>query len=422
MDVLFAVVKQISDLGATVMLPILLTILGLAFRMKLGDAMKAGLTVGVGFAGLQLAISLLFQGLSPAIDYYRALGTGFTMINPPWPVFGGACWAAPFAALVVPTGVVLNLVLLNFKLTKVMNVDIWNYIHFLGVGSMAWALFDSFVLGYLIAVALSVVTLYFGQAQAKHWQEYFGLEGTCCSTMYFVTWMYPFGWFVNKIIDYIPGLNKLDLSMDRIQSKLEVFGDPIFVGLFMGILMAALTLQHWTKFLYMGVYVAAAMVILPRMVSLFMEGLSMIGTAVRAYLKKRTEAKGEEREILIGMDVALGLGDPCVITTTILAIPIIIGLAFVVPGTGFFPIGMTTSICYSAVFTGLTSNGNLLRSMVVITLVIIGGLYFGTNFAPEQTLWFQKVGLAGPDDMYAGNSFNPWQAVVIWSYRLTGGS
>ncbi|MFG5630122.1 PTS transporter subunit IIC, partial [Enterococcus faecalis] len=49
-------------------LPIIITILGLVFRMKLGDAIKAGLTVGVGFIGLTLVVGLLNDSLSPAVE------------------------------------------------------------------------------------------------------------------------------------------------------------------------------------------------------------------------------------------------------------------------------------------------------------------------------------------------------------------
>ena len=43
MDAVFSFFKGIVDLGAAVMLPIVLIIIGLFFRMKLGQAIKSGL-------------------------------------------------------------------------------------------------------------------------------------------------------------------------------------------------------------------------------------------------------------------------------------------------------------------------------------------------------------------------------------------
>lgn len=45
------VFKYIIGLGAAVMMPIIFTILGLCIGIRLGDALKSGLKVGVGFVG-----------------------------------------------------------------------------------------------------------------------------------------------------------------------------------------------------------------------------------------------------------------------------------------------------------------------------------------------------------------------------------
>ena len=70
MDKLIEIVQTITGMGASAILPIIITIIGLVFRMKLGDAIKAGLTVGVGFIGLTLVVGLLNTSLDPAVEYY----------------------------------------------------------------------------------------------------------------------------------------------------------------------------------------------------------------------------------------------------------------------------------------------------------------------------------------------------------------
>ena len=46
------VFSYILGLGAPVMMPIIFTILGVCIGVKLGKALKSGLLVGVGFAGI----------------------------------------------------------------------------------------------------------------------------------------------------------------------------------------------------------------------------------------------------------------------------------------------------------------------------------------------------------------------------------
>ena len=77
MDAVFSFFKGIVDLGAAVMLPIVLIIIGLFFRMKLGQAIKSGLMVGIGFQGLCLVVNLLTTSIQPVIKYYQTMGSGF---------------------------------------------------------------------------------------------------------------------------------------------------------------------------------------------------------------------------------------------------------------------------------------------------------------------------------------------------------
>ena len=49
------VFSYIISLGASVMMPILFTIIGLCIGMKFGKSLKSGLYVGVGFVGLGIA-------------------------------------------------------------------------------------------------------------------------------------------------------------------------------------------------------------------------------------------------------------------------------------------------------------------------------------------------------------------------------
>src|SRR5574344_1968965 len=51
--------NYIIQMGASVMMPILFTIIGLCIGMKFGKALKSGLYVGVGFVGLGIVTALL---------------------------------------------------------------------------------------------------------------------------------------------------------------------------------------------------------------------------------------------------------------------------------------------------------------------------------------------------------------------------
>lgn len=59
MDIVLAVLDKVVALGAFVMMPVVLFIMGMIFKMKASDALRAGITVGIGFKGISLAAGLI---------------------------------------------------------------------------------------------------------------------------------------------------------------------------------------------------------------------------------------------------------------------------------------------------------------------------------------------------------------------------
>ena len=57
----------ILSLGGTVFVPIIMIVIGLIFRIPWLQAIKAGVTVGIGFVGMGLVIVMAIDSLSPPI-------------------------------------------------------------------------------------------------------------------------------------------------------------------------------------------------------------------------------------------------------------------------------------------------------------------------------------------------------------------
>lgn len=113
------------------------------------------------------------------------------------------------------------------------------------------------------------------------------------------------------------------------------------IGLLVGAFLALLTRQDLGALLTIGMGVAASMVLIPRMVSVMMEGLTPMGNAANDYMHRKI---GDDADIYIGMGIALGLGDPACITCSSIMIPVTILLAFLIPDMRFFPLGILAEI------------------------------------------------------------------------------
>ena len=201
-----------------------------------------------------------------------------------------------------------------------------------------------------------------------------------------------------------------------LEKKLGFFGDPAFIGVIVGAFLGILTKQNVQTIITIAVGIAGVMVLLPRMVSVMMEGIAAIGNAANSYMKKKI---GEDSNICIGMDIALGLGDPCCIAITAITIPFVILLAFIIPNMTYFPLGVLTGVCYIAPMVVLSSKGNIARSLITMFVCVTLTVFFANTFAPEATRMMNATSIA-IDGMVTGADFglNPGNILVAFISRF----
>ncbi|MBA5770726.1 PTS galactitol transporter subunit IIC, partial [Escherichia coli] len=68
---------------------------------------------------------------------------------------------------------------------------------------------------------------------------------------------------------------------------LGIFGEPMLMGLIIGGGLAAIAQMPLSQVLQTGVTIAASLVLIPRMVSLLMDGLTVISEAAHEFMEKR---------------------------------------------------------------------------------------------------------------------------------------
>lgn len=410
MNFLLNFFQEFMSLGATVLLPIIVALLGIIFKMNAGKAIKSGLLVGFGFQGLVLVVNLLIQSINPVMEHYKAIGSGYDVLEIGFAPLGAASWTVPFAVFVIPAIFLLNVILVRFKITKVLNIDIWNFMHFLVPGALAYALFGNAIIGFSVSLICGIGVLFFSEWLAPAWQDFFGLDGTTCTTLSFAAWVYPMTYLMNKIIDKIPGVKNLDINVSKLGNKLGIFGDTTIIGVFVGLFLSIISRQSFSNTLMVSMGVGASMVLIPRMVSVMMEGLSPLGQSANTYMQDKL---GKDSEIYIGMDIALGLGDPACITVTAIMIPVTILLAFIIPGMRFFPLGILGEVCYLAPMCVLTSKGNLFRSLVTMTIMMAITLFFMNMFIGEATSMLAVTGVSVSGEVTASHfGWNPGNLIV----------
>src|SRR5699024_504580 len=89
--------------------------------------------------------------------------------------------------------------------------------------------------------------------------------------------------------------------------------------------------------------------------------------------------------IYIGLDAAVALGHPAVISTALILVPITVVLAIILPGNALLPFGDLATIPFIVAFIVGAARGYIVHSVIVGTVMIAIYLYIATDVAPIFT-------------------------------------
>lgn len=429
MDAFFETFADImSAMGPTVMLPIIIFIFGLILGAKPGRAFRAGVTIGIAFIGINLVIGLMWGTMSEVGQtIVTKTGAGLDVIDVGWPSAAAIAFGSRVGTLIIPLALAVNIVMLALGLTRTLNVDIWNFWHYAFLGSMIVVVTGNLALGLFAAAVFAALMLFMGDWTAKSVQSFFNIPGISIPHGFSTSMIIP-TIALNWVIEKIPGLRDWDLDMDAIQKRFGVFGEPIILGLVIGLVLGGVAFlppagQTWTdaiiKVLLTGMELAAVMMLLPRMVAILMEGLIPISEAAREFMNKRFGGG----EVLIGLDSAILIGHPAPLTASLVLTPIVIILAIILPGNRFLPFADLAVFPFLFAMMAPILRGNVGRMVIIGTIASIMGLYMGTWMAPIITQAAPAAGFAIPEGASlisaVGDGWDIWTWIMLWPSTIS---
>ena len=390
------VFSYIIGLGAAVMMPILFFILGVCIGIKPGKALKSGLLVGVGFVGLSVVTALLTSSLgAPLKDVTQIYGLQLRIFDMGWPAAASVAYNTTVGAFIIPVCLAINIVLLLCKATNTINIDLWNYWHYAFIGAVVYFATESIWYGFFAAIICFVITLVMADLTTRKFQSYYkDLEGISIPQP-FCQGFVPFAEGLNWCMDRIPGFNKLDIDAEGMKKKFGVLGEPLLLGVLVGILIGCLSCRSWGEvvdripyILGLGIKMGAVMELIPRITSLFIEGLKPIAEATKDLVSRKFK---NSAGINIGMSPALVIGHPTTLVVSLLLIPCTLLLSVVLPGNEFLPLASLAGMFYVFPAVLPVTKGNVVKTFIIGLVSLTVGLYFVTDLAPWFTLAAQDV-------------------------------
>lgn len=417
------ILQKLVDLGPSVMMPIIFSVFALCLGVKIGNALRSGLLIGIGFIGLNAIITLLTENLGPAAEaMVENFGLNLNVLDVGWPAASAIAFGSTVGILIIPLGIIINIIMLLTKTTRTVNIDIWNFWHFAFTGSLVYILTKSLIIALTMSAINMIITMVIADRTAPLVEKELGLPGISIPHGFSASYV-PIAWGVNKILDVIPGINKIKMNADDIQNRFGLFGDPAILGTVIGILLGLLAKYDIKQTLNLAIIMGAVLVLTPKMAAVLMEGLMPVSEAVQALIQRKFEGKAK---LYIGLDSAVSVGHPVTLGVSLVLVPITLILALIIPGNQFLPFASLAGLPFMFVLVTPLARGDFFRTFIIGIIIVAAGLLIGTNISPlfTEAALAAKFTIPNGATMISsidyGSSPLPWIIVKLTEYKTLG--
>lgn len=382
--------RWLSSLQGWVLIPIFLFIFGLIAGVGLKESIKSSVLAGIGLLGLMTIISFVFAPyIMPVVgEFGQVIGKEFTVADAGVFSLLTVTWGAPLAIFYIPVGFAVNLLMLWAGLTKTLDADLLNYWCWGTAGIVIWIMTDSYLLGMVAFVINEIIILKIADISTDSVQPHFNLPNISISHGGAGLFA-PVGILLEWVYERIPGFKDWKLDPESIRKRIGIFGEPWFIGMILGLIFGIASRWPVDKILTLAVALAGVMVLLPRMVGVMMEGLIPLAEGIRNW-----GSKIFKKEINVGIDAAVLVGFPDVLTVGIILIPIVLGLAIILPGNKVLPLAdLAIATPFLISMCMAYHRGNVVRGIITGIVVFTIALYVSGALAPAYTAAGIKYGM-----------------------------
>lgn len=368
----------LGSVGAAVFVPVIMIVMGIVVGMKVKDAISSGITLGVAFTGMSMLISFMSGIIQPVGEaMLNRTGIDLPVIDGGWTTMSAIAWSWPYAVLMFPLMIAINIVMLALNKTDTFNADLWNVWGKIFTAIGVVGITGSVPLAFVIAAVQIIFELKTADLFHGRIEELSGIPGvTCTHKMVLLSAIfYP----IDKVLRMIPALNT-KADAEALKEKLGVFAENHVLGFILGCLFGLLGGYDIAALLNLGIQCSMCLTLFPVISKYFMQALSPISEQISDFMNKRFEGK----DLVVGLDWPFMGGSNEIWLAIIYTIPITVLFSFFLPGNQILPFAGIINIAI-AVPAFLVTGGNLIRMLILCTIGSPIFLYVGTAFASFVT-------------------------------------
>ena len=403
--------------GASVVVPIMIFIVALCLKVRPKVAMMSGFYAGVGLTGFGWIISTFTPVVTQIIkQMVDTTGLQLPIADIGWQAGSLASFGSSVGLSFFVFGLILELILFALGITKVfMPSNLWNNFGFMIWGTLAYYVTNNFVLSICLSSFMLLYTLACAEIQADRWSDYYGVKNATVCSLHNMEQLVP-ALLLDPIWNLL-GINRIKMTPEAFKDKLGVFGEPTTLGALLGVLIGILgnlkdlgTMAAWGQILTFAIALAAVMTIFPLVTGVFAKAFTPLAEEIDK--KRKGAVKDEDADIydkrrwFLGVDDGVGFGEPATIISGIILIPIMVVMAFILPGNRTLPIVDLIAIPFMVESIVAVTRGNILKVILTGIVWFSLGLYASSWLGEVYTGAVAQYGVALPAGVVLITSFN----------------
>ncbi|NUF25326.1 PTS transporter subunit IIC [Bombilactobacillus mellis] len=428
-------VNQIFQIfGASVVVPIMIFIVALCLKVKPKTAMMSAFYAGVGLTGFGWVIQAFTPTITKIIKQMVSnTGIKLPIVDIGWQAGSLASFGSMVGLSFFVFGLIAELLLFAFGVTKIfMASNLWNNFGFMIWGTVCYYVTHNFWLSLGLSFFMLLYALLLAEVQADRWSDYYGVKNASVASLHNIEQVVPA--IILDPLWNLLGFNKVKMTPEYFKNKLGVFGEPTTLGALLGLLIGILgninalnTMKAWGQILTVAVQLSAIMTIFPLITNVFSQAFTPLADEIDKNTRNKTGNSDEsvnevtnKKRWFLGVDDGVGYGEPATIISGVILIPIMVLIAFILPGNKTLPIVDLISLPFMVESIVAITRGNILKVIANGIVWFSLGLYASSWLGTFYTGAVSHYGVALPAGIVLITSFNlmsrPLNALVFAAF------
>ncbi len=356
--------------------------ISLLVKVPIKKAILGALKVSIGLTGLFLVVDLIQTAMvNPISNMISLYGINKSIVDIGWGSVGYA-FGNTYGYFGVLVFLIVNVILVSVRFTQTIYVDVFNTWRAMLLAGMIGVTTGNFWIATFAVVIFLIIDVKAADIAAPYIEKInnFPPGGSWphCSHFSFQACIaIPIEWVLKRI----PVIKDINIKAETIEEKFGIFGETTVMGAILGIVIGLFSQVGIMPSLLLGVKMAAAFLLLPRMAAILVEGWFPVIKAARQILV----SKLKRDDVRIALDCSTVIGHAAVVPTTLIMYPLALLISVILPGNQMISSVSLIIVLWESAAVNAITEGNIFHNIIILSLIVCLFCWGATFMAGPMT-------------------------------------